>query len=92
MVTKIDSGQGCQLHGASQDAKKSQHINLFQDEEKDMLKTAGLRLEIGNDRTKRDNTNVGIMPVYLCKRNKKEQDEGASQTFYRQMISYDDLM
>ena len=76
-----DTGQGCQLHGASQAAKKSQHINLFQDEEKEMLKTAGLRRENKNDQTKRDN-NVGIMPVYLCKRNKKE-DEAASQTFYR---------
>ena len=50
-----DTGQGCHLHSASQEATKKshQHINLFQDKEM-MLKTARLRWEIGNDSTKRE--------------------------------------
>ena len=51
---------------------------LFQHEEKEMLKAAGLRPDNENDQKNERDNNVGIMPVYLCKRNKKAE-EAASQ-------------
>ena len=62
---------------------ENQHINLFENEEKKMLKSMGLEGNREENHAKKKTNCAGIMPVvYLSKRN-KEECEADSEDFYK---------